>query len=174
MTIELLWKYIHYDVDQLTWRYGKTHTNDEENKHISQTTTDESDTNLVKRFAVTGVGKLRRYLDDYVESNTDDADDTLPISTTSWSFVFDDEVTADGRGLAKLMHWFIVRFCIWQWCKIFAPDQAAMEERELKDLKKDLDKMLEGGDSAMPTKEALVISPDDEYDDEIVITYSSE
>ena len=173
MEIRLLWKYLHYDVDQLTWRYGKTHTADEENKEISQTALGESDTNLVRRLVITGTARLRRILADYITEKTEDANDTLPLDKTDWSFTFNADVTADGHALAELMHWFVVRFALCQWCKMFAPKQAPMEEREVKDLKKDLEKMLEGGDSAMPMKEALT-TPDDGLEDEIVITYTSE
>lgn len=173
MTIKLLWKYLHYDVDQLTWRYGKTHNADEENKEISQTALGESDTNLVKRLVITGTARLRRILADYITEKSVDANDTLPLDKTDWSFTFNAEVAADGHALAELMHWFVVRFALWQWCKMFAPDQASMEEREMKDLKKDLDKMLEGSDSAMPMKEALA-TIDDGLEDEVVIIYESE
>lgn len=173
MTIKLLWKYIHYDVDQLTWRYGKTHTTDEENKEISQTSAkNESDSNLILRFAVTGTARLRRILADYISEKVEDANDTLPTSKTEWGFSFNDDVEADGHALAELMHWFVVRFCIWHWCKAFAPEQAKLEKAELDDIKKDLDRML-GGDSAMPRKEALV-TPDDAYAESVVITYKDD
>lgn len=170
MRIELLWKYIHYDVDQLTWRYAKTHTNDEENKEIGQTSVGESDSNLIKRFAITGTARLRRILHDYISEKNEDADDTLPLDKKKWGFNFNTDITADGHALAELMHWFVVRFCIFQWCKMFAPDQALLEKAEVDDIKKDLEKLLDG-DAAMPIKEHLVISPDDEYDDSIIITY---
>lgn len=174
MTIELLFRYIHYDVDQLTWRYGKTHTTDEENKEISQTTAhDESDSNLILRLAITGTARLRRILHEFITAKTEDANDTLPVEKKSWGFTFNTDVTADGHALAELMHWFVVRFCLWQWCKMFAPEQATMEKQELDDLKKDLDKMLKGGDSAMPSKEPLV-RPDDEYSESVTITYQSQ
>ena len=171
MRIELLFKYIHYDVDQLTWRYGKSHNADEENKEISQTSVDNnSDSNLVLRWAVTGTALLRRYLDKYISKKTEDANDTLPTTKDKWGFNFNDDVTADGHALAELMHWFIVRWCMYQWCLIFAPDQALLEKKATDDLKKDLDKMLGGGDSAMPMKETLV-TPDDAYKESVVIQY---
>lgn len=174
MTIRLLFKYIHYDVDQLTWRYGKTHNADEENKEISQTTlANESDKNLVLRWAVTGTALLRRILAEYITEKVEDANDTLPTTKEDWSFTFNDDVTADGHALAELMHWFIVRWCMYQWCLAFAPDQALLEKRTTDDLKKDLDKMLGGGDSAMPMKEALV-TPDDAYRESVVIEYIPE
>lgn len=173
MRIELLWKWIHYDVDQLTWRYGKTHNSDEENKEISQTTAEnESDTNLMLRFAVTGTARLRRYLADYISAKIEDANDTLPLEKKKWGFNFNAEVEADGHALAELMHWFVVRWCLLQWCMIFAPDQVAREKSELNDLKKDLDKALGGSDSAMPMKEKLT-GPDDDYQEEVVFTYVS-
>lgn len=171
MKIELHWKYIHYDIDQLTWRYSKTHTTDEENKEIGQTSAaDESDTNLLKRLAITGTARLRRILSDYIAAKVEDADDTLPESKTTWGYNFNADVEADGHALAELMHWFVVRFAIWQWCKMFAPDQAPMEEAETKGLEKDLKKMVKGGGSGMPTKEALV-REDAGWKEEIVFTY---
>ena len=170
MTITLLWKYIHYDVDQLTWRYGKTHMADEENKEVSQTNLNESDTNLVLRWAVTGTARLRRILSDYISGKTENANDTLPTEKTSWGFIFNDDVTADGHALAELMHWFVVRWCVYQWCLAFAPDQALLEKRSMDDIKTDLEKVLGGGDSAMPVKESLT-RIDDELSDEIEITY---
>lgn len=171
MRIELFWKWIHYDVDQLTWRYGKTHNSDEENKEISQTTANnESDANLMLRFAVTGTARLRRYLSDYISAKTEDANDALPLEKKKWGFNFNSEVEADGHALAELMHWFVVRWCMLQWCNIFAPDQSALERAELNELKKDLDGTLGGSDSAMPMKEKLT-GPDDKYQDEVVFTY---
>lgn len=171
MTITLLYKYIHYDVDQLTWRYGKTHTADEENKEISQTTlTNESDSNLVLRWAVTGTARLRRILHKYITEKIVDANDTLPTTKESWGFTFNEDVTADGHALAELMHWFVVRWCIYQWCLAFAPDQALLEKKAMDDIKADLDKMLGGGDSAMPMKEPLV-TPDDAYKESVEIVY---
>ena len=129
MTIVLKWKYLHYDIDQLTYRYGKVHTTDEENKELAQTTAgNESDTNLVMRLVVTGTARLRRILADYITAKVEDANDTLPTEKTEWSFTFNDDVEADGHALAELMHWFVVRWCIYEWCKMFAPEQAPLEK----------------------------------------------
>ena len=104
MTIVLKWKYLHYDIDQLTYRYGKVHTTDEENKELAQTTAEnESDTNLVRRLVVTGTARLRRILADYITAKVEDANDTLPTEKTEWSFTFNDGVEADGHALAELI-----------------------------------------------------------------------
>lgn len=170
MRIELKWKYIHYDVDQLTYRYGRTHV-DEPNTRLSQTGANESDTNMVQRFAITGTARLRRLLNKFISAKVEDANDALPTDKTKWGFEFNSDVTADGHALAELMHWFVVRWCVYQWCLVFAPAQAIAEKAELKDLKRDLDKLLGGGGSSMPMKEALV-TPDDEAEESVVISYA--
>lgn len=170
MTIVLKWKYLHYDIDQLTYRYGKVHTTDEENKELAQTTAgNESDTNLVRRLVVTGTARLRRILADYITAKVEDANDTLPTEKAEWSFTFNDDVEADGHALAELMHWFVVRWCIYEWCKMFAPEQAPLEKAGADELKKDLERMMHG-DSSMPTKEPLK-NNDEEYVESVVITY---
>lgn len=168
MKITLLYKYIKYDIEQLTHRYGEARMKaDPDLKDLAQFGEGESDDALMRRYTFTGTAKLRRILNDYLEKKTEDANDTL-VKKESWSFTFTEEI-GDSHGLAELMHWFVVKFAVWEWCKAFSPADSAISKAELDDIEDDLEDFM--GDSAMPMKERR---PRWEDVDDVEIIYKEE
>lgn len=172
MTIVLLKKWLIYDVDQLVHRYAKMRQDNPELLETADLSGDDSSDNLLKiRLIVTGTAKLRRKLAEYLTKVTDDADDAN-LSKDSWSFTFTDEADFDSWGMAELMHWFVVRFAVWQWLKIFSPAESKNEKEELDELESELDDMI--SDLAMPTKERRDVYNEDGDEDVIVFTEEDE
>lgn len=127
MSIELKWKYLHYDADQLIWRYAKTRIENEEDKDIAQTSAeDASDVNLVRRWTDEGIADLKRILADCIARTTTNANDELS-NATSWTFTLNSDVKTDSNMLAELMHKYVTQFCLAEWCKMYAPGQAEAE-----------------------------------------------
>lgn len=155
MEITLHLEPIHYDVEQLTHRYSEARIENAETKDLAQVDRNSSDRALVLRYVLTGTAKLRHILRDYLERKTEDANDKLPWTSDTatkrtWTFTFKED-KFDSHALAELMHWFVVRFCVWEWCKMYAPTEAKAAKDELEDMQIDLEDALVGGD--MPMKE---------------------
>ena len=157
MIIELLYKYLDHDVRQLTTRYAEVRTNDPEVRDISQLGDGKSDQQLIMRLIVTGVGRLRAVLRDKLVNRTENADDKLPVAA-SWDFTF-KEADADSRALAELMHWFIVKAAIVEWCRMFSPNDLPEVKYALEDAADELDELLSG--SGMPMKERRTLVDED-------------
>lgn len=157
MIIELLYKYLDHDVRQLTTRYAEARTNDPELRDLSQLGDGTSDQQLIRRLIVTGVGKLRAVLRDKLVNSTENADDKFPV-VTSWEFNF-KEADADSRALAELMHWFIVRAAIVEWCRMFSPSDLSEVKSAVGDAADELDELLSS--SSMPTKERRTLISED-------------
>lgn len=165
MRIQLLYKYIAHDVKQLTLRYANARLTD--NPELADQAAfgeNDSDEQLLRRWVVTGTARLRVVLRDYISKKTENADDTLTDKET-WGFNFTNDV-ADSHGTAELMHWFVVKWCMWQWLLQYAPSEANATKNELDELEDDLNKVF--SDSDMPTKERREKYVDV---DEIVVTY---
>lgn len=170
MKITLLLKYIKYDVWQLTHRAGQVRITDPELKDLAQMDDNESDEHLILRLALTGTARLRHFLKDYIERKGEDATDELPEGKQSWSFTFRED-KADSHALAELMHWFVVRYAVYEWMGLFAPSEQAAARAELEDVADEIKEAMQ--DSDMPTKERRDISdPSEEY--EVEITYVPE
>lgn len=151
MTIKLYFKYLGYDVAQLTHRYSKMRLTEPEQQFAADLQGgNESDTNLVIRYSQTGVAKLRKILGEYIKNISGDANDELGDGSL-WEFEFISN-KYDGKTLADLMHWFIVRYCIYEWLKYLGlGSEAKAEKEELKDLESELKKLI--SDGGMPVKD---------------------
>lgn len=148
MRIKLLAKYIAHDVRQLTYRYAVGRFEEDEKRMDAQIGENDSDDQLILRYIYTGTAKLRMILKDHIEQKHEDADDTL-ANKTEWGFTFKEEF-ADSHALAELMHWFVVKFALAQWVKMFSPNEAGLAEGELDEIEDELKNWL---DDAMPMKE---------------------
>ena len=167
MIVELIYKYLRYDIEQLTYRYGKARQND--NAELFDLTAlegdDTSDDNLMQRFCLTGVAKLRMLLKDHLEKYTDDANDVLN-DDTKWTFKFTSD-EYDATALASLMHWFVVRWALWQWCLAFAPSDARTAKSDLDDAEDEMKNLLL--DSAMPTKDRRKTYDEESEETEMIV-----
>ena len=148
MKITLLYKYIAHDVRQLAHRYAEMRIDDPEKRLNAQTDEDcLSDEQLLLRYVYTGTAHVRQILRDVLLQHNEDTNDVLK-KKESWSFTFKHDVF-DCHATAELLHWFIVKWCLWQWLKTYAPNEAADAEKELNDLEH---KMREWLDDPMPMK----------------------
>lgn len=155
MTITLYWNYLLYDVEQLTHRYSKARIADMETQDVAAfTKEDKSDKDLMHRFVITGTAHLRSILREFLDKKSEESNDVLPQYKTSWGFSFlETAPTFDGHAMAELMHWFIIRFCLWHWLKMFAPTEAEIEGIEMEKIEYELKSMLDSDE--MPTKQRL-------------------
>ncbi len=171
MIITLLFQYIKHDVHQLTHRYAESRTEDPDVKDIAQLDDNTSDKQLVMRYCLTGTARLRRILKEYITYKTEDANDTLPQDKQSWSFAFKDDLDeADAHAMAELMHWFVVKFCLWEWMKMFgSPSDIKAAGDDVTSLEEDLKDMT--GQFAMPMKERRTQYSET---DEVTYTYIPE
>lgn len=173
MIVRLLYKYLGYDIKNLAYRYSRARYLDKPELNFESTLADEDfDENIIRRYCLTGIAKMRLLLREYLVANTADADDTLGTEP-SWQFKFKaDEY--DGKGLADVMHWFVVKLALLQWVEAYSPDDAAIARRELDSAEADLKKFLI--DSPMPMKERRECYDNSDHlcdcmIDEIVVTY---
>lgn len=167
MKIKLLKKYIAYDVRQIVHRMAEARiTENGELRVKAQLGENESDVNLITRYITSGIARMVRIINDYIECRHDDADDKLE-ENAEYTFHFKDDV-ADSQSLAGLMHWFVVKFAVCEWARAYgtrADVQSCKEE--LDDLESDLSDLLLS--SNMPTKERRKIEEiADEYEVEII------
>lgn len=170
MKITLLLEYLRYDVWQLTHRAGQVRIDEPETKDLAQMDDNESDENLILRFVLTGTAKLRHLLKDWLERKSEEASDELPEGKQSWSFTFRED-KADSHALAELMHWFVVRYAVYEWMGLFSPSEKASAKADLDGVADEIKDALQGSD--MPMKERRDISdPAEEY--EVEITYIPE
>lgn len=165
MIIQLLYKYLDHDIKQLATRYADARAKEPEIKDLAQLGDGDSDQQLIMRLIVTGVGRLRKVLAQKLKIVTDNSDDTLPEAKEGkrpqkdrWDFDFKKDY-ADSRALAELMHWFIVRTAVAEWCLMFSPNDAGAAKSEIEETEADLDELL--SHSAMPVKERRKIVYDD-------------
>lgn len=163
MKIKLIWTYLNHDVQQLAHRYANARLAEHPDmESIADLSGNASDEQLIRRWVITGTAHLRRILREYLEKKTEEADDKLPMAKESWGFVFKTDVM-DSHGLAELMHWFVVRWCAWQWCQMFSPADSSMAKAEVDDMEGELQNLLIDAD--MPMKERREVYEDT---DEIV------
>ena len=166
MTITLIHKYLYHDIKQLTTRYAEARNMDAETRDMAQIGDGQSDKELIMRLIITGVSRMRRLIKDkLVQANTD-ADDKLPKE----SFKFKDETESDGEALAGLMHWFVVRTAVYEWCAMFSPNDMAAAKLDADETKNELDDILS---ASMPMKEKKERLTED-WPAEIEYTYSNE
>ena len=170
MTITILHKYLYHDIKQLTTRYAEARNMDAETRDMAQIGDGQSDKELIMRLIITGVSKMKRLLKDKLVLASTDADDKLPKEKESWSFPFKDETEADGESLAGLMHWFVVRTAVYEWCAMFSPNDMAAAKLDADETKNDLDDILS---ASMPMKEKKERLTED-WPAEIEYTYSNE
>lgn len=153
MKIRLLWKWLRYDVQQLTWRYARARMEDKQPEVGDLASEDDSKTsdNLVYRLCLTGLARLGVVLRKYIDENGDEADDDGTRKAPSWVFTLrEGSDMAGAQSMAGLMHWFVVRFAVWSWLKMYSPAEAAGERQELKDLEDEMTSALDLG--VMPMK----------------------
>lgn len=153
MQIKLFWKYLNYDVGQLTNRYS--HARLSENPELRDgadlSGDNTSDTALVRRLIITGASRLSKILSNYIEVSPVGSNDRL-TEDSEWIYTFSKQLNVDGWALAGLMHWFIVRFAVKEWLKTFGfANEAIHENKELEDAENELKQML--SESAMPVKD---------------------
>lgn len=159
MRIELLFDSIYYDVRQLTYRFAEPRYDTEkqaESKDLAQLGDNDSDRDLVLRFCYTGTAKLRYILKEYITKKTEDANDALNIKD-KWGFNFTHEIM-DSHGLAELMHWFVVRYALYEWARMFSANDAKAIKDDLDETKEELEDLLI--DSTWPIKERKEIYED--------------
>ena len=170
MTITILHKYLYHDIKQLTTRYAEARNMDAETRDMAQIGDGQSDKELIMRLIITGISRMKRLIKDKLATAGTDADDKLPKEKESWSFQFKDETDADGEALAGLMHWFIVRTAVYEWCAMFSPNDMAAAKMDTDETKNDLDDILS---ESMPMKEKKEMLTED-WQAEIEYTYSNE
>lgn len=164
--IILKYKYLKYDIDQFTSRWSKMRIADEESKNLADTSgVEKSNNDLVRRWISSAVAELKSILKSLESGGNDDSDDTLS-NDASWQIMF-KELDIDSKAMAELLHWFVVRYCAWQWSKVFTPDLSVSEYSEYNGLRTKLKRLSES--SAMPIKNKNVIP-----EDTIEITYGYE
>lgn len=82
-------------------------------------------------------------------TNEETVTDALDRSRKDWDFQFGSDV--DEHAMAMLLHCFVVRYCLWQWCRTFSfTDATGSFKDELDDVEKQLEDMLY--DIEMPKK----------------------
>ena len=168
MTITLLHKYLYHDIKQLTTRYAEARNMDAETRDMAQIGDGQSE--LIMRLIITGVSRMKRLIKDKLVPEGTDADDKLPKEKESWSFQFKGETEADGEALAGLMHWFVVRAAVCEWCTMFSPNDMTAAKLDADETKNDLDDILS---ASMPMKEKKERLTED-WPAEIEYTYSNE
>lgn len=170
MKIELLWKWLKYDVRQLTWRYAKARLEDKSPETADMASEDGSKTSedMTYRLCLTGAARLGAVLKDYLDDDgVEEADDKGETYAQAWLFGLKRGADVSGaQSMASLMHWYIVRFAVWQWLKMYSPNEAGQERQELKELEDEMKTALSLGD--MPMKER---DGDDTGEDEVIIQY---
>lgn len=180
MTIKLLYTYLAHDVMQLTTRYAEARAKEPDTRDLAQMGDGQSDQELIMRFIMTGAARLRRVLRGKLVTPTEDATDILPTSDTpkgerpktdSWEFTFNDTAEeADGEALAGLMHWFVVRWAVSEWCRMFSPNDLPIAKQDTKDTENEIDELL--SEVAMPTKERAAKTTED-WPADIVYSYTT-
>ena len=170
MTITILHKYLYHDIKQRTTRYAEGRNMDAETRDMAQIGDGQSDKELIMRLIITGVSRMKRLIKDKLATAGTDADDKLPKEKESWSFQFKDETDADGEALAGLMHWFVVRTAVCEWCAMFSPNDMAAAKLDADETKNDLDDILS---ASMPMKEKNEMLTED-WRAEIEYTYNNE
>jgi len=168
MQVKLIYKYLEYDIEQITHRYASARITDAEIKDMAQIDNSTSDSNLSLRYCITGVAKLKKILKDYIENGTNDSDDKLN-ATDSWTFKF-NEAIADSNALAGLMHWFVVKFATAEWAKTYSPNDTSAANKDLNDCADELDELL--SESEMPMKERRTEYLEDDMIIEVTAQYS--
>lgn len=130
MTIRLLYKYLCYDVEQLMEQYTSAQIEGAEKRYEANLRSeDANEGDLIRRLVLTGCSRLRSLLAKYLLRNAVDATDALG-ENASWDYTFKPSVNADGRMLADLMHWAVVRYAMSAWCKMQGAYREADKETE--------------------------------------------
>jgi len=175
--IRLIHKELVYDIEQQTWRiaHGRTEGN-AELRDMAQPGLEQTDRDLLRRWIESGVSDLHILLGNKLlapgssegfwtgwgEYDANDPehqgdgdgetvvhDDALNRSVTEYDFTLGCK--ADEKALAMLMHRFVVRYVLWQWCRTFGfNDITASYKQEVDEIKADIEDSL--FDIALPKK----------------------
>lgn len=118
MKVQLQYKYLSYDIQLLVDKYLNMRVDDNEKKFEANLRDDEEDEgNLIKRLIATATSRLHLLLEKYLQRVEEDGTDAL-TDDSSWDYVFLGSVHTDGKKLAHLMHWCVVRWVMSAWCKM--------------------------------------------------------
>ena len=126
--IQLLYSHLLYDIEQQTHELAEARVkNNPELKASQQIDETNHLSDIAMRYCEEGVAMLnvilKRKLAAPSQAQPATSNDALVYGTTSWDFTLND-ANLNERTLAILMHRFVVAYVLWQWAKLYAPDEA--------------------------------------------------
>lgn len=122
--ITLYWKYIKYDIDSWTWNNAEYSIESPLQRHHAES--DDKDSNMIFRFVEKAIASLKRILDDRLCKDVSETDNTLPKVDPSWKFdLAEGGYDTDYSVLTNLMHAFVVKTALAEWCATYFPSHVA-------------------------------------------------
>lgn len=130
--ITLLYPSLLYDTEQLIEQYSLSwYENPEERFEANLRMQEGTEGDLLRRLVMTGCSRLKQRLNRYLEQDAYDADDSQRNDKQTDYLLKCD---ADGQAMADLMHWYVVRYALSEWCKMRGHyKEASAEGEELKE-----------------------------------------
>lgn len=124
--ITLKWKYIKYDIDSWTWNNAEYSIESPLQRHHAES--DKTDNDIIYRFVEKAIASLRHILDDRLDKSASDSDNSLPEieNGIEWNFTLSDGgYDTDFSLLSALMHAYVVKTALAEWCATYFPSHVA-------------------------------------------------
>lgn len=135
MVVDLLWKYIKYDIDQWTYRLGDTRKEDPEQRHIAQTDDSELDNLFIWRNVEEALSTVKLFLEGRLERIAESGDNVLDTDERNWTIVLKEHSrSGDAKVLADLIHKYVVNYVLNAWSANYYPDMVAQLQGEMQSL----------------------------------------
>lgn len=135
MVVDLLWKYIKYDIDQWTYRLGDTRKEDPEQRHIAQSDDSELDNLFIRRNVEEALSTIKLFLSGRLEYIAESGDNILDADERNWTiFLKENSRSGDAKVLADLIHKYVVNYVLNAWSVNYYPDAVTQLQGEMQSL----------------------------------------
>ena len=141
--IQLQFKHLLYDIEQQTYALAEARvTNNPELKDEQQFDNTEHLSDIAMRYCEEGVALLNTILKEKMVQPEQPLPqlqtDELTYDSKMWDF--NTTITSpDEHTLATLFHRFVVAYALWQWAKLYSPEEANALQKQMLDVQKEIE-----------------------------------
>lgn len=149
--VQLLFSHLLYDIEQQTHALATARLNENPDvKAEAQIDQSEHLSDIAMRYCEEGVAFLKTLLKNKLEQPNWEEDgspvtppenDTLIYDRPSWDFPITIP-DIDDHTLATLFHRFVLAYVLWQWTKLYAPNESAQFKAQLDETRLKIEKTL--------------------------------